>query len=49
VGEHGGTDDESNRTTLCAWHHLRGVHGGRMRLTGRAPDRLRFQLAIAPV
>jgi hypothetical protein len=45
---HGGSDDESNRTTLCAWHHLRGVHGGRMRLTGRAPDRLRFQLATAP-
>jgi 5-methylcytosine-specific restriction endonuclease McrA len=47
---HGGSDAESNRTTLCAWHHLRGVHGGRLRLSGRAPDRLQFELrpATAP-
>jgi hypothetical protein len=46
----GGSDDESNRTTLCAWHHLRGVHAGparlRLRLLGRAPRRLRFELGL---
>jgi hypothetical protein len=25
----GGSDELWNRTTLCAWHHLRGVHAGR--------------------
>jgi hypothetical protein len=44
----GGGDEASNLTTLCAWHHLRGVHGGRMRLSGRAPDALRFSLATPP-
>ena len=42
----GGSDDEVNRTTLCAWHHLRGVHAGRVRITGRAPRRLRFELGL---
>jgi len=44
----GGSDDESNRTTLCAWHHLRGVHAGpaRLRLLGRAPRRLHFELGL---
>jgi hypothetical protein len=42
----GGGDDESNRTTLCAWHHLRGVHAGRVRVRGRAPERLRFELGL---
>ncbi len=44
----GGSDDESNRTTLCAWHHLRGVHSGpaRLRLRGRAPQRLTFELGL---
>ncbi len=44
----GGTDAESNRTTLCAWHHLRAVHAGpaRLRLRGRAPRHLRFELGL---
>lgn len=44
----GGSDDESNRITLCAWHHLRGVHGGRpsVRVAGTAPDHLRFELGV---
>jgi hypothetical protein len=42
----GGSDALANRTTLCAWHHLRGVHAGRMRCTGAAPDALRFELGI---
>jgi len=46
----GGSDAESNRTTLCAWHHLRGVHAGpaRLRLRGRAPRRLHFELGLRP-
>ena len=44
----GGSNDESNRTTLCAWHHLRGVHAGRVRVTGRAPEGLRFELGLSP-
>jgi hypothetical protein len=42
----GGSDDLANRTTLCAWHHLRGVHAGRVRCTGTAPSDLRFELGI---
>jgi hypothetical protein len=42
----GGSDALANRTTLCAWHPLRGVHAGRMRCTGAAPDALRFELGI---
>ena len=44
----GGSDDESNRTTLCVWHHLRGVHAGRVKCAGRAPDGLRFALGVRP-
>ena len=42
----GGGDALSNRVTLCAWHHLRGVHGGRIRVHGRAPEGLTFELGI---
>ena len=42
----GGSDDLSNRTTLCAWHHLRGVHAGVVRCTGRAPEGLVFELGL---
>lgn len=44
----GGDDELANRTTLCAWHHLRGVHGGVVRCTGRAPDGLHFALGVRP-
>jgi hypothetical protein len=42
----GGSEALANRTTLCAWHHLRGVHRGVVRVTGRAPGRLRFELGV---
>jgi hypothetical protein len=44
----GGPDASWNRTTLCAAHHQRGVHGGRIRLSiaGRAPDELVFMLGV---
>ena len=38
------SDDEDNLTTLCAKHHLRGVHAGIVRIVGRAPDALRFDV-----
>jgi len=44
----GGDDDLANRTTLCAYHHLRGVHAGRVRVNGSAPGGLRFELGLRP-
>ncbi|MEE9282419.1 MAG: HNH endonuclease, partial [Myxococcota bacterium] len=44
----GGGDEDSNRLTLCVSHHLRGVHGGTLEITGKAPDELLFKLGIRP-
>ena len=43
---HGGADAPWNRITLCAFHHPRGVHAGRLRIQGHAPDRLLFELGV---
>ncbi|TMA29205.1 MAG: HNH endonuclease [Deltaproteobacteria bacterium] len=45
---HGGPDELWNRTALCAAHHQRAVHQGigRIRIRGRAPDGLRFELPL---
>ncbi len=40
----GGDDDLSNLTSLCAGHHLVGIHGGHLRVTGTAPDALRWEV-----
>ena len=40
----GGPDEPWNRTTLCAFHHLRGIHAGLVHCTGRAPEGLVFEL-----
>ncbi len=42
----GGSDELRKRTTLCAWHHLRGVHAGLVRCAGSTPDALRFELGV---
>jgi 5-methylcytosine-specific restriction endonuclease McrA len=42
----GGADDLANLVTLCAAHHLRGVHAGTIRVCGRAPHELRFELGV---
>ena len=34
---HGGPDEPWNRTTLCAFHHLRGIHARTISCSGRAP------------
>jgi hypothetical protein len=39
---HGGPDASPNLTSLCAGHHLHGVHAGHLRVTGTAPHRLRW-------
>jgi hypothetical protein len=44
----GGPDEPWNRTALCAQHHQRGVHGGTLRIRGRAPDALLYALGPEP-
>jgi hypothetical protein len=39
---HLGATVEENLVSLCAAHHLHGIHAGHLRVTGRAPDRLRW-------
>jgi HNH endonuclease len=41
---HGGADAPENLVALCACHHLRGIHGGYIRVRGRAPDRLVWEV-----
>ena len=43
---HRGPDEPWNLTTLCAWHHQRGVHGAGLKIRGRAPDDLVFELGV---
>jgi hypothetical protein len=43
----GGSDALDNRVTLCAFHHLRCVHAGLLRVSGRAPDDLVFEMPLA--
>ena len=40
----GGGDEPWNLVALCACHHLRGVHGGYIRVRGRAPDGLVWEV-----
>jgi hypothetical protein len=42
----GGPDVAWNRTTLCAYHHGRGLHAGTIAIRGRAPDALVYELGI---
>jgi len=44
----GGSDEMENRVTLCAFHHQRCLHAGLLRVTGRAPDALIFELGVRP-
>jgi hypothetical protein len=41
---HGGSDDPSNLTSLCPFHHRMGEHGGLLKVTGTAPLALRWQI-----
>jgi hypothetical protein len=42
---HRGPDTDENLVALCACHHLVGIHGGFIRVRGRAPDRLVWEVA----
>jgi hypothetical protein len=39
---HGGADEPANLVSLCAAHHLHAVHVGWVRVSGKAPSRLRW-------
>jgi hypothetical protein len=45
---HGGGDELENQVALCPFHHLRCVHGGHLRVVGRAPDELSWFLVGRP-
>jgi hypothetical protein len=44
----GGSDEPGNRVALCVFHHQRCLHVGLMRVQGRAPDGLVFELGLRP-
>ncbi|GEJ59492.1 HNH endonuclease [Anaeromyxobacter diazotrophicus] len=44
----GGGDELDNQIGLCRFHHLRCIHGGYLRVVGRAPDGLRWFLGGRP-
>jgi hypothetical protein len=41
---HGGDNARDNRITVCAAHHLHGIHDGRIRAYGRAPGDITWEL-----
>jgi hypothetical protein len=41
---HGGDNAQDNRVTVCAAHHLHGLHRGRIRAHGRAPHAIVWEL-----
>jgi 5-methylcytosine-specific restriction endonuclease McrA len=42
----GGHNGRDNRVSVCAWHHLRGIHAGRVRAWGEAPDHVHWELGV---
>ena len=40
----GGGDEPANLVSICVAHHLHGIHRGWVRVSGRAPDGLRWEL-----
>ncbi|MFN2376927.1 MAG: HNH endonuclease signature motif containing protein [Candidatus Binatia bacterium] len=44
---HGGGNSRNNRTTVCAAHHLHGIHAGIVRAAGRAPSHIVWELGCA--
>jgi len=44
----GGGSKDSNLVTLCVGHHQRGIHDGRVRCNGTAPDDLWWELGLRP-
>ena len=44
----GGGNERTNRITLCALHHLRGLHAGRIRAEGDAPHAITWEIGVWP-
>ncbi len=42
----GGGNAHDNRTTVCAAHHLHGIHAGVIRASGTAPGAVRWELGV---
>lgn len=42
----GGDNSRPNRITVCAWHHLHGIHSGRIRAWGAAPHGVHWELGV---
>jgi len=42
----GGDNGRENRITVCAWHHLHGIHGGRVRAWGEAPAGITWEIGV---
>jgi len=42
----GGDNAPDNRVTVCAWHHLRGIHSGVVAAWGRAPEAVHWRLGV---
>src|SRR4029077_19832910 len=43
---HGGGNGHDSRITLCAWHHLRGIHAVRVRSWGEAPADVTWEIGV---
>ena len=43
----GGKDEPENLVSLCAGHHLHGIHAGYIRVSGLAPDQLKWEMGAA--
>jgi len=46
---HGGGDEDWNLTAPCGHDHIDGIHIGRIRVTGKAPDQLTWHIGTKPV
>ncbi len=44
----GGDNRRDNRTTVCAAHHLHGLHDGTIRASGIAPHAIEWRLGVRP-
>ena len=42
----GGGNDRSNRVSICAWHHLHGIHGGVVHARGDANETITWELGV---
>jgi hypothetical protein len=45
---HQGGNELANRTSICAWHHLRATHAGIIRAHGDANAEIHWRIGVAP-